>query len=167
MAPIRDCKLHRLERPRRCLVCPLVFDPSVTWQRFCSARCRDLGSTKRKSIALAEWICLYCGEVGDSVDHVPPTSTRPVLRELGIAHEYPFVEVRSCRECNSALSDLPFWTTAERKRYIKRWLTRRYARLLGMPDWTPDELLALGPNLAGHVSISVYKKQLIERRLRH
>ena len=119
----------------------------------------------RKSIALAEWRCVYCGEIGDSVDHVPPTSVRPTLRDMGIAHEYPFLEVRSCRECNSALGP-DGWTISERKKLIKRWLVRRYARVLRMPDWTPDELLDLGPNLAGHVSIGVFKKRIIERRLR-
>jgi len=120
----------------------------------------------RKSIALAEWVCLYCGEIGDSVDHVPPSSTRPAIIELGLRHEYPFVEVRACRECNSALSDQGFWTTAERKRYMKRWIVNRYARILGMPEWAPEELLDLGYNLSIHVLTSVYKKQRIERRLR-
>lgn len=120
----------------------------------------------RKSIALAEWICLYCGEVGDTIDHVPPTSTRPTIIEMGLRHVYPFIEVRACRECNCALGDQGFWTTLERKRYMKRWIVRRYARILGMPEWAPEELLDLGPNLATHVCSGVYKKQVIERRLR-
>jgi hypothetical protein len=120
----------------------------------------------RKTVALAEWRCYYCGQIGDSIDHVPPTSARLRIIALGLRNEYPFVEVRACRECNSALSLQGGWTLAERKRYIKRWLVRRYGRLLGMPEWSHEELLALGRGLAGYVSSGIYKKQEIERRLR-
>ena len=166
MAPVRDAKKHRLERARKCLLCPVVFEPSVTWQRFCGSTCRDIGNGMRRSIALAEWICIYCGQIGDSIDHVPPSSTRPALINMGLQYEYPFLEVRSCRECNSALSDQAFWTIPERKKYIKKWLLRRYMRVLSMPDWTPEEILDLGPGLSIHVSSGIYKKRVIERRIR-
>jgi hypothetical protein len=164
--PIRDIKRHRLLRPRKCLLCPLIFEPSATWQRFCGTQCRDIGMGMRKSVALAEWICIYCGQVGDNVDHVPPTCARPNLISMGLQFQYPFLEVRCCGECNSALGSQGFWTVTERKRYIKQWLVRRYARVLGMPEWTPEELLDLGPGLSIHVSSGIYKKQVIERRLR-
>lgn len=120
----------------------------------------------RKSIALAEWICVYCGQVGDSVDHIPPESMRLRLIHLQITREFPFLEVRACRECNSALNDDGGWTLRERKRFVKSWLARRYARLLSMPDWEPEELLELGPGLAIYVSSGVVKKRIIERRLK-
>lgn len=46
------------------------------------------------------------------------------------------------------------------------WLARRYARLLCMPDWEPEELLELGPGLSTYVSSWIYKKRVIERRLK-
>lgn len=85
---------------------------------------------------------------------------------LGLDREYSFIEVRACRECNSALSDEGGWTLTERKRYVKKWIVRRYARLLGMPDWEPEELLDLGPNLSTYVCSGVFRKRVIERRLK-
>ncbi len=151
---------------RRCLVCRHLFIPDPLWHRFCGSACRFAASTMRKSIALAEWRCTYCGDIADSIDHDPPTSTRRRLRDIGLDHEYAFVEVRCCRECNSALGDDGGWTVRERKRFIKRWLMRRYGRLLSMPDWQDDELLELGPNLSTYVACGIVKKQIIERRLK-
>jgi 5-methylcytosine-specific restriction endonuclease McrA len=120
----------------------------------------------RRSIALAEYICVYCGQIGDTIDHVPPTSARNKLRWLGLLHTVEQVEVRACRECNSALSDQGYWTVRERKRYIKGWLQRRYARFLNIPEWTPDELLELGRGLQDMVVGGIHMQNRIIRRLK-
>ncbi len=157
-----------MHRRRTCAWCQEKFDPLFGWHRFCGPKCRAEGTLSgRKSLLFAEWICVYCGQIGDSLDHVPPESSRPRIIELGLRDDWLFTEVRCCRECNSALIDDGGWTVASRKRFVKAWLCRRYARLLCMAEWTPEEVAELGPGLQTYVASGVIKKELIERRIRY
>ncbi len=155
---------HRKLPEESCLFCFTRFKPVRHWQRFCSTTCREKA---RSSERMAEYSCEYCGLVGDSVDHVPPTSVRPTLLELGIAARYPFVEVRSCRECNCGLGHLPLWTVKQRKEYIKKWLRRRYKKYLAIPDWTDSELGTLAQDLRDHTLHGLAVRDLTKARLKH
>lgn len=119
-----------------------------------------------KRIAQAELVCIYCGEIGESIDHVPPRVSREKLIELGLVERYPFFEVRACRECNCALGKLALWTLRERKRYIKEWIERRYRKYLMMPEWEPKDIMDLGENLQREVVHGVAMKRWVERRLK-
>ncbi len=127
---------------RACASCLKSFRPTRRWSRFCSTSCRRTAA--RETL---EYTCEYCGIVADSVDHVPPTSIRPTLVDLGLDLHFPFFEVRACRECNSTLSDRGLWTLGTRRAYIAERLKKRYRRYLEIPDWTPDELMALEERL--------------------
>lgn len=114
---------------------------------------------------LAGYACAYCGLVGDTIDHVPPRSVRLTLLNLGLAARYPFVQVRACRQCNSALGDRPLWTVRQRRAWLKRWLRRRYRRHLRMPDWSDHELNQLSPALRREVVRGLALRELTRRRL--
>lgn len=114
---------------------------------------------------LSENACVYCGLVGDTIDHVPPRSVRLTLLNLGLAARYPFIQVRACRECNSALGARPLWTVRQRRAWLKRWLRRRYRRHLHLPDWSAHELTQLSPSLRGEVLRGLALRDLIRQRL--
>lgn len=116
---------------------------------------------------MVEYACVYCGLVGDSVDHVPPTSVRPTLLHLGLASQYPFQEVRACRECNVGLGARPLWTIGQRRAFIKTWLERRYRKYLKIPAWSDSELGQMDVILRDFVIHSLAVKAVIERRIRY
>lgn len=85
--------------------------------------------------------------------------------ELGLAVDYPFHEVRCCRECNSALGRQALWTIESRKSYMKEWLKRRYQRYLDIPDWSDQELAQMGPTLEASIRQGLAVREVTKRRL--
>lgn len=112
-----------------------------------------------------EYQCVYCGLLAGTIDHVPPISVRPTLIDLGLAARYPFLEVRACHECNVGLGARPLWTVAQRKQWIKGWLRRRHRKYLVIPDWTEEELAALGDELRQHTEHGLAVRDLMRFRL--
>ena len=147
---------------RGCAHCFRDFRPKRAWQQFCSESCRRLATKEQLQ---AEYTCSYCGLVADTVDHVPPTSIRPVLVDLGLADQYPFQVVRACRECNSALSDHAYWTLEQRRAYIVKWIERRYRKYLSIPEWTKQQLVELEPTLRQEVTHGLVVKAVTLQRL--
>lgn len=147
---------------RGCAFCLRGFRPKRRWQRFCSTSCRD---TAKKDDKQLEYVCEYCGIVGDTVDHVPPTSIRPMLVTLGLDSDFPFIVVRACFECNTALGDRAYWTIDTRRSYIASWLRNRYAEYLTIPDWNKTELNALSINLRQMTIQGLAIRDLTKRRI--
>lgn len=132
--------MSKLLPKRGCLFCFRIFTPKRAWQQFCGTACRR--SATKESLK-TEYMCEYCGLVGDTVDHIPPISIRPALVDLGLAATFPFIIVRACKECNCALGDRALWTVPERRAFIYKWLEHRYRRFLDIPHWTTEELETL------------------------
>lgn len=109
--------------------------------------------------------CVYCGVVGNSIDHVPPRSARERIVALGLKHQYPFYEVRACRECNSVLGARGLWTLTSRRDYIKKTMRRRYADILRIPDWTDSELAQMSEGMRGYVLNGIYVRDFIKERI--
>ena len=133
-------------------------------KRFCSDRCRYQAWISGRLDDGTIPACVYCGMPAESIDHIPPQSVRPYLRDQGITR-WPFIEADSCRECNCALGARALWTIRERKEWIKGHLRRKYRAVLATPDWADGELKELGPNLStvvlqGHVIKYAVKKRL-------
>lgn len=149
--------------PITCAICGKSFKPTRTWQRFCGPACRDQARADKLT---AEYACEYCGLVADAVDHVPPRAVRPTLIELGLAARIPFLEVRSCHECNCGLGDRPLWTIPLRKRHLRQWLRRRYRKYLAIPAWSDADLANLSREMAEYVLHGLAVKQLTLARLK-
>lgn len=147
---------------RPCVHCERTFRPKRRWQQFCSVACR-----REAGKNTAEYICEYCGMVGETVDHVPPVSIRPTLVMWGLADRYPFVLVRACRECNSVIGDKALWTVEDRKMYVASRLQRRYKRYLEMPDWSTIELDQLATTLRKTIEHELVVRNVTRQRLKH
>lgn len=109
--------------------------------------------------------CAYCGELADSVDHVPPRSARSRLRASG--YKGMFFEVDACRECNSALTDLSLFTLSKRRARIASYLRRKYRKYLRAPDWTEAQRESLGDQglLRSGVDSGLRLRDVARRRL--
>jgi NMD protein affecting ribosome stability and mRNA decay len=149
-----------------CPVCFGLFAPVRTWQRFCSPKCRHV-AWKDQDLArrFSEFVCAYCGESADTLDHVPPLCTRTKITEMGLGVQYPSFEVRCCRECNCALGSRAIWTLRQRRKFIGAYLKKRYARYLKIPNWTRDEMGPLGRTLSKYVLRGLAEKERAEARI--
>lgn len=54
---------------------------------------------------------------------------------------------------------------AERKKYVKKWLRQRYAKLIAMPKWSEEELEELGDGLNQYITASIEWRDWIKARL--
>ena len=111
-------------------------------------------------------ICIYCGELSQSLDHIPPLNifkfcTLVELRERGIL----LLIVPACKECNSLLLDKEILSLQERKKYIRLKLVERNIDLLNMPKWTLEELQHLSIEMLDYIKNQVLIKDLIFSRI--
>lgn len=110
--------------------------------------------------------CVYCGLYGSTIDHIPPKTARAVIISSGEYKHYPFMTVRSCKECNcSILGARSLWTLHERKIFVKKAIKRRYKKILALPDWTEEELEELSPKMVDHIKKGLELKKLTLQRI--
>lgn len=114
----------------------------------------------------SESACEYCGNVADTIDHVPPQCIRPTLINLKLTNRFPFFEVKACRECNSLLGKRMLWTFRQRKKFIRRALRLKYKEVLALPDWSDSEIKQLNGNLKDFVIKRAVLKEFVRARLR-
>ncbi len=152
-----------------CLFCSTPVKRGQHWTQFCSEICEFRQwkidyPNRSERIPLIE-PCYYCGLPGITVDHIPPTSFRERLADMGLLGRYPFIEVRACTQCNSWLGAKHLFTPAKRKAYIKKRLWKKYRRHLTLPQWSDSELAQIGYVLRTKVLSSLEKAELIKARL--
>ena len=110
--------------------------------------------------------CTYCGQVSDTLDHIPPLYIAHMLSEAGQQGDGPFIKVPSCRECNSALTSVRKYSVVDRRAYVRDFLRRKYRKFLKIPHWDDDELSELDPSFAREVAASVRMAEHVRARLR-
>ena len=131
---------------------------------FCSSACR----VQHDPDIEYRTPCVYCGLAANSVEHVPPKSARAAIIDCDLSHQYPQLTVMACIECNSILGASSLWTITERKNEVKRRLRRKYAKILSIPDWTPEELSEFDPASTMHRYIlqGIAARDLLRARLK-
>lgn len=117
-----------------------------------------------------ESVCVYCGVLADSEDHVVPRHLLSRAGELGLDLSR-VMRMRTwthpaCRECNSMLSGRLFATIAERRRAAHAGIRRKYASYLRVPDWTDDELDEMGPKAQREIVAAMAIRDWVRQRLR-
>src|ERR1035437_175444 len=110
--------------------------------------------------------CFYCGSIATTIDHVPPRSTRKMFDHSNVPSPYRNYEVPCCHECNSGLGDR-LCTLKERKVYIAQWLSRRYKRILTMPEWTEEELFEMSYAMQDKIRNSMRIREQVRLRIDH
>lgn len=107
--------------------------------------------------------CVYCGELAEVWDHVPPISwADSVDRE---ATRVWFACLPACGECNVILSDRPIFEISARCWETKKGLRRKYRKVLQMPEWEEEELAALTPAMRLDVTRHLALARQIRKRI--
>jgi hypothetical protein len=108
--------------------------------------------------------CIYCGEEGDTIDHVFPICFLTNLDRVGSMRARG-VTVDSCRECNcKILGSRIFFSFQERLDAARHGIARRHRKLLEMPHWEDCEVRQLSGVLQLHVRKRSKAREIIIQR---
>lgn len=111
--------------------------------------------------------CIYCGELGSTVDHIPALDWVSCLgSDYFTKRKIEFLLASCCWECNSTLIDKDVFTINDRKDYLFRAYQAKYENLLHSPDWEEDDIKKLSKNLQYITRNKILLKQIIKERLR-
>jgi hypothetical protein len=99
--------------------------------------------------------CIYCGAPAVVWDHVPPIS---LAYHYAGNQEIKFLLVPACGECNALLSNHDIPTVDERKNYLLNRITKKYRKILKMPDWSDSELEEIKGYINKFVKSSQHKQ---------
>lgn len=86
-------------------------------------------------------ICVYCGELADTVDHLLPKGF------TGEADRKRVPVVPSCRECNSTLNDKYIPDVVDRREYVHSKYRTKYRRDLRAVQWGESDMAEFGPGI--------------------
>lgn len=114
--------------------------------------------------AIHDPACIYCGLRATTKDHFVPISVVAMLAAANAPVTGKFL-LPCCGECNSIASNSVFRTVAAKRRYIHDRLRRKYAAVLGMPEWSERERDELGWTLRSHIEAGMAQKSVLEQRL--
>jgi len=109
---------------------------------------------------------MYCGDLGESVDHVPSLNSVDVLgTEYFDKLRITLLAVDSCRECNSVLGDKPHYRIADRVKILAKRYRKKYKSDLETPKWSVEEIDELDYSLSSYIEQRMTIKVWVERKL--
>lgn len=111
-----------------------------------------------------KYICTYCGEPADCIDHTIPYSWFKNTGSKKRKSEAVGFMTYSCRECNSLLSDKVFYTFQDRLLYLNRRLRERHKKELTVL-WDEEDLKTVSDRLKQYILQSNNRCNLIRKRL--
>lgn len=89
-------------------------------------------------------VCVYCGELADTIDHLLCVSYVANLLSINVHAvdrvRSSCIKVPACVECNSLLGDFIAYTLEDKRAELKKRLRVKYKRLLNGKPWTQDEI---------------------------
>lgn len=108
--------------------------------------------------------CIYCDEEATSRDHIVPVTLAVSGRPKGPTRIRDTVPC--CLECNKLLNSYPFPELYRRCGYLYKRLSKRYKRILEMPEWDiEEELNELSKRLQQSVLAQIAQKERVLHRL--
>lgn len=113
-----------------------------------------------------EWpLCMYCGVLADTIDHVPPITRVDDYRALWVKHAY--WKVKCCSECNFLAADSLQSDFLERVQYVKEKLKLRYRRRAVNAPWSKAEIKELGRTMKTEAAKGLKIKCQLDERLNY
>lgn len=111
------------------------------------------------------YICTYCGEPADTIDHTIPYSFfRDTKRNKQRRGESIGFMTYCCRECNRILGDRLFYTFQDRAKFVNTKLRNRYRKFMGVV-WDKDEIEELSDRLKEEVERSNRLNLMLRERV--
>lgn len=111
-----------------------------------------------------KYICTYCGEPADTIDHTIPYSWFRNTGTRNRKQESIGYMTYACKECNSILSNKLFYTFQERFLYLNKRLRQRHRKDLTV-IWDEEELAECSYRLKQFLIQSNNRSKLIRKRL--
>lgn len=137
---------------RRCEWCGTRLISLNPKARFCCSSHRIAAFKARP--------CGYCKDSAGYTDHFVPFRVTERMAELRWTLKVPI-----CDECNKVAGGRIFPTMKAKRTFIKVKYLDRYKKLLDDPDWSEDELAALGYSLQSHMRRYSEAKSIMRSRL--
>lgn len=104
-------------------------------------------------------LCIYCGQLAYTRDHILPRSWSGDAKRKWVA------TVPACGECNTAISDAPEFSISLRREIAHERIQRRYRRVLHMREFTNLELRQMGHILRSSIERGIQQRDRTQRRL--
>lgn len=111
-------------------------------------------------------ICTYCGDTGNSIDHVIPVSYFDDNIKRSGKLNSKGIRTHSCSDCNSILNDKYFESFYERCQYVNKRIQQRFKKIINLPPWSPEEFAKLGKNIKASLGEKLNLKGVVLERLR-
>lgn len=121
----------------------------------------------RRTVSYYGRNCVYCGEIAESLDHVPPVSSYSLRRMACLLYRTNYRAVPACSHCNAVLSNFGIYTINGRAKYLLETFSKRYQKLFQQGIFTEAELRDMGRCLRDKAMASMGKHATIIDRMRH
>lgn len=112
-----------------------------------------------KRLEYAPGICVYCGVIAGTMDHLLPRTW------TGEAARRNVLTVPACGECNSAIGDRYATSITRRRKIAHAYVACKNRRVLNMPAWPREDVRKLGPTLRSSVEKGIHERKLARARL--
>lgn len=144
-------------RTSRCTFCEATFTVSPSRRIFCSEQCKTRFARENKS-------CFYCGEIGDSRDHVVPHS---LTANRGSKRQWSADWVYCCSECNGMLGNYLGGSFHDRIMYLHDKFKRKKKLNKSFVEWDDEDLEDVSKEMRNWILGQQNQRKLHERRLSH
>jgi hypothetical protein len=121
----------------------------------------------RRTVSYYGRNCIYCGEIAEALDHIPPVSSYSFRRTAHILYRTNFRAVPTCDHCNAMLSNIGIYTINGRANYLLGKFSGRYSKLFEQGIFNEFELREMGRCLRDKAIASMGKHATIIDRMRH
>lgn len=144
-------------RTSRCAFCEAKFTVSPSRRIFCSEQCKTRFARENKS-------CFYCGEIGDSKDHVVPHS---LTAHRGRKRLWSADWVYCCSECNNLLGNYLGGSFYDRIMYLHDKFKRKKGLNKSFVEWDEEDLSDVNKEMRNWIVGQQERRKISERRLNH
>ena len=111
---------------------------------------------------LIQTVCVYCGDVADTLDHVYPLAAMPATLPASA-----LLTVPCCRECNTLANAKVCYSPVEKMFRIRRMLRSRHRKTLKIPHWTAEQIAEMGHKMQGFIRRGLREQKFVRSRLSH
>lgn len=138
---------------------PELAWPTATCSTPMCLYLKHLAWQSPNKLAYPPGVCVYCGLLADTRDHLLPRTW------TGEATRKHVLTVPACQQCNSTIADRYLPSITARRRQAQQHIAHKYAALLKMPEWTSEDIAAMGKTLRSTIERGVFDRDLTRARL--
>lgn len=143
--------------PRNCTDCATALGPPRIISSLAVASAELLAI--REWLQGNEWMCVYCGGVAQSRDHLVPREW------IGFAVRSVVPTVGACLDCNEKINAALVFTIAGRSEIAASRIRSKWGKRLRIPDRSAEDLEEFGYGMRSNLLAAQAERTEIRRRL--